>query len=428
MLCIVKFLAAGRKDFLGQQSAMPMPTFSHDEFAKQIRQALENLYDFAYLQNLELTNALSEQGQSLDKSVRQLRADLIDAIERLKPDGNLPPHAKERRPYDLLYGRYVQGLNTTELVEELMISVRQLRRENKRALEAVTELMWERFETQLAAPAPAPPVARRQAADREAEQLISQASPEDLRLPALVSGLLATLQPVAAKHNIQLINRLPNDLPPVHADRVLLRQGLMGVLSHAFSRANNGEVQLEGSAGKSVNLCLTASGETGAPRGGVSLEVSQKLVAGLGGHVEVASSAAPWQVNISLPVAETVPVLVMDDNAGLLELFRRYLAGRPYHLIEVHSVAEAIAQTRAAQPRLAMLDIMMPQQDGWEVLQQLRAAPETASLPIIICSVLVEPEIAAALGASDYLPKPVTQDALLTKLEQWRGAPPASAE
>jgi CheY-like chemotaxis protein len=408
---------------------MPMPTFTHDEFAKQIRHALENLYDFAYLQNLELTNALSEQGQSLDKSVRQLRAELIDAIERLKPDSSVPPHAKERRPYALLYGRYVQGLGTAGLVEELMISVRQLRREHKRALEAVTELMGDRLESQLTGPAVPPqitqPTTRREAAGKEAEQLISRAKPEDLRPAALVSGVLTTLQPVAVKHNIQLINHVPDDLPAVRADRVLLRQGLMGVLSYAFSRANNGAVRLEGSAGQSVNLCLTAAGQTGAPRGGVSLEVSQKLIAGLGGYIEVASSRDPWQVNILLPAVKTVPILVMDDNAGLLELFRRYLAGRPYHLIEVHSVAEAIAQTREAKPRLALLDIMMPEQDGWEVLQQLRAAPETGHLPIIICSVLVEPEIAAALGASDYLPKPVTQDALLTKLEQWRDVPPA---
>jgi CheY-like chemotaxis protein len=412
---------------------MPMPTFTRDEFTKQIRQALENLYDFAYLQNLPLTDILSEPGQSLDASVRQLRAELIDAIERLRPDDSIPPHAKERRPYALLYGRYVQGLGTNELVEELMISVRQLRRENKRALEAVTELMWQRFESKLAAPAASPEltpaVARHEAAGLEAEQLISQASPEDLRLPALVSGVLATLQPVAANHNIQLINQVPDDLPPIRADRVLLRQGLMGVLSFAFSRATEGSVMMMGEVAEVVNLRIKASGQTGGPaRGGVSLAVSQKLIAGLGGLVEVVSPANPWQVNISLPLAQTVPILVMDDNAGLLELFRRYLAGRPYHLIEVHSLAEAIAQTRELQPQLVMLDIMMPEQDGWEVLQQLRAAPETTHLPIIICSVLVEPEIATALGASDYLPKPVTQDALLTKLEQWRDAPPALAE
>jgi len=411
---------------------MPMPSFTRDEFAKQIRQALENLYDFAYLQNLQLTNTLSERGQSLDKSVRQLRSELIDAIEWLKPDDSVPLQAKERRPYALLYGRYVQGLSTIELEEELMISVRQLRRENKRALEAVIDLMWERFESQLATsspqPEPAPPTARREAADQEAEQLISRANPEDLRLPALVSGVLNTLQPVAAKHNIQMINNLPDNLPSVRADRVLLRQGLMGVLSYALSRANDGRVLLEGEAQQTVNLRIRATGETGVSRGGVSLEVSQKLIAGLGGYFEVTESAGSWQVSISLTLAEIVPILMMDDNAGLLELFRRYLAGRPYHLIEVRSAQEAIAQARKVQPRLVMLDIMMPDQDGWEVLQQLRAAPETAELPIIICSVLVEREIASALGASDYLPKPVTQDALLTKLEQWRDVPPELAE
>jgi len=243
-----------------------------------------------------------------------------------------------------------------------------------------------------------------------------------------VSGVLNTLQPVAAKHSIQLLNQVPDDLPPVRADRVLLRQGLMGVLSHALSRAENGSVRLEGDAGQTVDLHLTASGQAGVPRGGVSLEVSQKLIVGLGGRLEVAGAAELWQVKISLPLAETMPILVMDDNAGLLKLFRRYLVGRPYQLIEVRTVAEAINQARELQPRLMMLDIMMPEQDGWEVLQRLRAAPETGHLPIIICSVLVEREIAAALGASDYLPKPVTQDGLLTKLEQWRDVPLVSVE
>jgi hypothetical protein len=269
---------------------------------------------------------------------------LIDAIERLKPDDSVPPQAKERRPYALLYGHYVQGLSTTELVEELMISVRQLRRENKRALEAVTELMWERFERQLVAPVAPPPVTRRVAADLEAEQLISRATPEDLRLAALVSGVLTTLQPVAAKYNIQLSNQVPDDLPLIRADRVLLRQGLMGVLSHAFSRATAGSVRVEGCAGRAISLCLTAIGQTGAPRGGVSLEVSQKLIAGIGGSITVTDLPDRWQVNISLPPAAPVSILIMDDNAGLLELFRRYLAGRPYQLIEVHSVAVTIAR------------------------------------------------------------------------------------
>ncbi len=68
---------------------------------------------------------------------------------------------------------------------------------------------------------------------------------------------------------------------------------------------------------------------------------------------------------------------------------------------------------------------MMPEQDGWEVLQSLHATPETCHVPIMICSVLNEPEIAYTLGASDYLLKPVTQNDLLAKVERWCRAPQA---
>ena len=78
-----------------------------------------------------------------------------------------------------------------------------------------------------------------------------------------------------------------------------------------------------------------------------------------------------------------------------------------------------MVEARRTPLELIVLDIMMPEQDGWEVLQRLRATPETRDLPILVCSVLNEPEIAQALGASDYLIKPVTQDALLTKVERW---------
>jgi CheY-like chemotaxis protein len=65
----------------------------------------------------------------------------------------------------------------------------------------------------------------------------------------------------------------------------------------------------------------------------------------------------------------------------------------------------------------------MPEQDGWEVLQRLRSAEPTKTVPVLICSVLDETEIAYTLGASDYLHKPVTQDALLVKVERWSRVP-----
>jgi len=64
---------------------------------------------------------------------------------------------------------------------------------------------------------------------------------------------------------------------------------------------------------------------------------------------------------------------------------------------------------------------MMPNQDGWEILRQINASAETKDIPIIICSVLNEREMALASGASDYLVKPVNQVDLLTVLRRWLG-------
>ena len=182
---------------------------------------------------------------------------------------------------------------------------------------------------------------------------------------------------------------------------------------------------IEGTANEEVTLTITAKGRLQVQaRTGISLEVSRQLITSFGGQVETATTPEQWQATISLPLAEYVPILVMDDNAGMLGLFRRYLAGWNYQLFEAHTADQAIQIVCEAHPKLIVLDIMMPEQDGWEILQQLRNTPETQDVPIVICSVLNEPELATVLGASDYLPKPVTQEALLTKVEQWCGTPP----
>src|SRR5690606_9287603 len=123
------------------------------------------------------------------------------------PAADLPLRARERRPYQILYGYYVQGVKTGELVEELAISVRQLRREHKRALHALSELLWDRFapyfaaQEEITSAGNTDQAQRRDAAMVEAEQLIAQAHAENLNLPALVQSLLDVLAPIAASRS-----------------------------------------------------------------------------------------------------------------------------------------------------------------------------------------------------------------------------------
>lgn len=401
-------------------------TISKFEFAVQIRQALQNLHDYASLQKLPLSNSLSGSNRTLDQGVRLLRSEILAAIEQLNPPGNMPQRAKERRPYALLYGLYVQRMTTAELGEELAIGIRQLRRENARALHAVTELLWEKLSDQLVVSfaSSAATTERMDVVQTEAKQLISQAYVNDLALPDLIDGVLTTLDSLARDHNVALINRLPPNMPLIRANRVVIRQCLMGLLSYALQRIQTGQIIIECNIAQGITLLAHATGkyesrESSSP----GLDISQKLISSLGGKIAVNADTEYWHAEITLPLAEDLPILIMDDNSSLIELFRRYLAGGGYRVFEAHVINEAIEVARKANLKLIILDVMMPEQDGWEILQRLKAAPETRSIPVMICSVLKEPEIARTLGASDYLPKPVTQDDLLAKVEHWCRAP-----
>jgi CheY-like chemotaxis protein len=405
-----------------------MTNISRNDFTDQIRLALLNLHDFVALQKLPITSLLSTPNGTLEQGVRSLRSEILDTIEQLNPaESTSSSRAKERRPYVLLYGRYVQGMTTEELAEELAISVRQLRREHARALDSITELLWEKLAGQLDGDLGDQAPSNREsseAAQTEADQLISQARMDDLVLSFLINGVLITLSSMAASRNITLMNHLPDDLPLVRANRVVLRQGIMGLVSYVLQHLLTGQIVVESTIEQGVTLSVVATGKFQSDEpASTSLDVSRKLIASLGGSIEINKSSRRWQAEVSLPIAEDLPIMIMDDNVGLIELFRRFLAGRGYQVLVAHTSDEAIKAAQQFKLKLIILDVMMPEQDGWEILQRLKAASETKSVPVLICSVLNEPEIAFTLGASDYLPKPVTQNDLLAKLERWCRSP-----
>jgi CheY-like chemotaxis protein len=112
-------------------------------------------------------------------------------------------------------------------------------------------------------------------------------------------------------------------------------------------------------------------------------------------------------------------ILVVDDNPGMIDLLRRYLVGQPYQIVGVYEAKQAIQFARKSQPNVVLLDVMLPGQDGWEVLQNLKNHPTTRHIPVIICSVLDALEWAYSLGADGYLRKPPGQAAMLDELARW---------
>jgi CheY-like chemotaxis protein len=113
-------------------------------------------------------------------------------------------------------------------------------------------------------------------------------------------------------------------------------------------------------------------------------------------------------------------VLCVDDDEGVITLFRRYLSKQGYRVVSLVDSTAVLEQARELQPFAITLDVMMPQKDGWQVIQELKADPETREIPVVICSIVSEKEYGLSLGASDYLVKPILEDDLVAALERLR--------
>jgi CheY-like chemotaxis protein len=105
------------------------------------------------------------------------------------------------------------------------------------------------------------------------------------------------------------------------------------------------------------------------------------------------------------PAAGTV--LVIDDEANVHELLEGELAGRGYRVLHAASGREGLRLAREARPDAITLDLIMPEVNGWTVLRELKADPKLCDIPVILVTLLGDREMGYALGAVDYLTKPV---------------------
>ncbi len=109
-------------------------------------------------------------------------------------------------------------------------------------------------------------------------------------------------------------------------------------------------------------------------------------------------------------------VLVIDDEPGIQDLMSQHLSGRGYRVLAADSGEAGIEIARREKPQLITLDVMMDGSDGWDVLQSLKAHPDTASIPVVMVSILDREDKGFALGADDYITKPVDWDHMFSVL------------
>jgi signal transduction histidine kinase/CheY-like chemotaxis protein len=131
-------------------------------------------------------------------------------------------------------------------------------------------------------------------------------------------------------------------------------------------------------------------------------------------------------VSFGFRVAEALPqagdsaprVLVAEDDDEFARALTPDLEAAGYRVLRARDGLEALRIARSGRPAAITLDLVLPARDGWEVLQELKADPETAHIPVIIVSLVSNHELGFALGAADYFVKPLDRTRFLDRLRE----------
>jgi signal transduction histidine kinase len=284
----------------------------------------------------------------------------------------------------------------------------------------------------------------------EAGKLTLDPQPFDPR--ELVESVVAQHRSLAVQKRIQLTLRTDDAPDSVILDRQRVQQILVNLIGNAlkFTEAGTVEVVADGGAEEVLHVAVRDTGpgipadkseaifeefsriDGDAPGTGLGLAICRRLARVMGGDVTVESvvgagstfhltlpldcrTARPMTATLATgPAAIGEPVLMsVDDDPSVLPLLQKMLTGHGYRVVAASS-REALAEARRIQPAAILLDILMPERDGREILAELRADPVTRQIPVIVLSVTEPGELDDAVEA--HLSKPVRQDALLSVL------------
>jgi len=391
-----------------------------DLFEKHLRTALAHLYDPSYQPPQSLWTALDCDPR---QEVGTLQTVLIEAIESLHPPPDTPPTARIKRIYDLLSYRYVQDLTQEEAAERLGITPRHLRREQREAVHVLAQHLWRRIHRETS-PADGFPAGDEMPSPEYRLQLRQEVASLEKMAPGSVADVGETIRSVVqlgstltAKHNVELEAALvdPGLAAAIHPSA--LRQVLIMAIGNLTQCMSSGQISLWAER-RDSRVRITVTGRPAITGQMLGDDFMQEILAIQGGTVELDIEGDQASFCVELPPADTVTVLVVDDNLDLIHFYRRYTTGTRYQIAHVAEAQQVFEAVKEHTPDIVVLDVMLPDSDGWELLTHLRKHPATQSIPIIVCSVIREEELALALGATLYVPKPVRRQQFVQALGQ----------
>ncbi len=414
---------------------------SLETLISELRTALRRLYDPNALRSSPLAQWL-EPGSG-PNGAASLRRALMEAVEALQPTDDTPQQSRMWRTHETLYYRYVQQFSQSEVAAQLGLSVRQLRREERSALEALAHTFARLHGVPIVSDTARPSLAERSHGGDDAAALhdtsqgaaVTSSGATLAQQPATapttdlghaLEAVLDLVQPLAVWYSVQLCaptGPCPNQ---VAGTPVLMRQMLLSLLTVAIHACAGGFVRLVTSTGPGgVTLgisgkCPSESGCVPTADDAANIEASERLAALIPATVHVRSTDDGWDCEITMKTVTPVRLLVIDDHPDAQHLFERYVKDTRYQYYGVTDAEEAIERAQEVSPDIILLDVMMPQADGWQVLSWLRETPLLCDVPIVVCTVLPHRELALAQGADAFVAKPVSREVFLRSLEELR--------
>jgi CheY-like chemotaxis protein len=267
----------------------------------------------------------------------------------------------------------------------------------------------------------------------------------------MIQEVLETIAPLLRSAQVAVEYVAPEAPLHLFLQAPLLRQALLDLISTAIHCVPCGQVRIQAQA-LAQRVCIRiqaiAHSDAAPPqlwKCAEHVKMAEQLVRLAQGTLEIAagvgdktngesvSSVAgrePLTARVTLPAAggsaaaDPVAVLVIEDNADALQLFQRYLSGSRYRFVGAQDAQQGLKLAAELIPQIIVLDVMMPGKDGWALLGQLREHPKTCTIPVVVCTILPHQELALALGAAEFIRKPVTRATLLSALDRQLGRLP----
>ena len=289
---------------------------------------------------------------------------------------------------------------------------------------------------------------------------------ESTELSGFIEEIAVDCRAATEANGNQMVVDCPANLGTADIDAAKLRQSIVNVLGNAGKFTHNGTVTLRAAiqdgwldvivsdTGIGISREYLANlfqnfgeseGETSSKYGGtgLGLALSQKLCRLMGGDILAQSEIAKGSCfTIRVPVQSAVSasseaqgedlpavqkkvsrtgkpkVLIIDDDPAVLDLVERILVKEGYEPLRAQSSHEGLMLALKTRPAAIILDVFMPEMDGWAVLSALKADEQLKTCPVVLLTVSDDAQKGRALGAAGHLLKPINRDALLHTLEQ----------